>query len=127
MSRRKSTDRKTRVPRRPAESGSLSPGVKTAIFFTVLALLTAFVAWLDPRPSLRHVQVSMLSGSATGNYYATVEKIAAEVGRRKGRVQNLTSAGSVENVQRLIAGAKNCAVHFGLVQDGITYPDGHNL
>jgi len=111
----------------PAARGSLSPGVKTAIFFAALALLTALVAWLDPRPSLRHVQVSMLSGAPTGNYFATVEKIAAEVARRKGRVQNLTSAGSVENVQRLIAGAKNCTVHFGLVQDGITYPEGHQL
>jgi len=127
MSRPVPTDRKKRVPGRPAERGSLSPGVKTAIFFAVLALLTALVAWLDPRPSLRHVQVSMLSGGATGNYYATVEKIAAEVTRRKGRMHNLTSAGSVENVQRLIAGAQNCAVHFGLVQDGITYPEGHNL
>jgi len=121
------TDRMKRVLGRPAARGSLSPGVKTAIFFAALALLTALVAWLDPRPSLRHVQVSMLSGSTTGNYYATVEKIAAEVARRKGRVHNLSSAGSVENVQRLIAGAKNCTVHFGLVQDGITYPDGHKL
>ena len=111
--------------RRP--QGSLSPGVKTAILFGVLALLTALVAWLDPRPSLRHVQVAMLSAGTNGNYYATVEKIGAEVARRKGRVQNLTSAGSVENVQRLIAGAQNCTVHFGLVQDGIPYPEGHKL
>jgi TRAP-type uncharacterized transport system substrate-binding protein len=111
----------------PAARGSMPPGVKTAIFFAVLVVLTVLVAWLDPRPSLRHVQVSMLSGNTTGNYYATVEKIAAEVVRRNGRVHNLPSAGSVENVQRLITGAKNCEVHFGLVQDGITYPDGHKL
>jgi TRAP-type uncharacterized transport system substrate-binding protein len=121
------TDRMKRLLGRPAPRGSLSTGVKTAILFAALALLTALVAWLDPRPSLRHVQVSMLSGGTTGSYYATVEKIAAEVARRKGRVHNLSSAGSVENVQRLIAGAKNCKVHFGLVQDGITYPDGHKL
>ena len=90
-------------------------------------MLTALVAWLDPRPSLRHVQVAMLSAGATGNYNAAVEKIGAEVARRKGRVQNLSSAGSVENVERLIAGAKKCNVHFGLVQEGIPYPEGHNL
>jgi hypothetical protein len=121
------TDRMQRVLGSPTARGSLSPGAKTAIFFAALALFTALVAWLDPRPSLRHVQVSMLSANPTGSYYATVEKIAAEVARRKGRVQNLSSAGSVENVQRLIAGAKNCTVHFGLVQDGITYPEGHKL
>ncbi len=116
-----------RVLGRPAERGSLSPAVKTAIFFAVLALLTALVAWLDPRPSLRHVRVTMLSGATTGNYFATVDKLAAEAARRKGRVHNLSSAGSVENVQRLIAGAKSCEVHFALVQNGIVYPDGHKL
>jgi hypothetical protein len=35
--------------------------------------------------------------------------------------------GSVENIQRLIAGAKDCSVHFALVQDGIKYPEGHKL
>ena len=120
-------DRLKRVLRQPAARRWLSPGIKTAVFFTILALLTALVAWLDPRPTLRHVQISMLSGSTTGNYYGTVEKIAAETARRHGRVHNLSSLGSVENVERLIAGAKNCKVHFALVQDGITYPEGHQL
>ena len=116
-----------RGPGRPVTRDSLSPGMKTAIFFTILALLTALVAWLDPRPSLRHVQISMLSANPAGSYYLTVEKIAAETARRHGRVHNLPSAGSVENIERLMAGAKNCKVHFGLVQDGITYPEGHQL
>ena len=121
-------DRLKRVLRQPeGRRWLLSPGMKTAVFFIVLALLTALVAWLDPRPSLRHVHIAMLSGSPTGNYYAIVDKIAAETARRHGRVQNLSSAGSVENVERLIAGARNCAVHFALVQDGITYPEGHQL
>jgi TRAP-type uncharacterized transport system substrate-binding protein len=120
-------ERLKRALRRPATRRWLSPGIKTAIFFAVLALLTALVAWLDPRPSLRHVKIAMLSGSTTGNYYATVDKIAAETARRHGQLQNLSSVGSVENIQRLIAGAKNCQVHFALVQDGITYPEGHQL
>jgi hypothetical protein len=112
-----------RVPTRR----SLSSGSKTALLFAALAVLTAVVAWLDPRPSLRHVQVSMLSGATTGNYFATVDRIATEVARRNGRVRNLPSAGSVENVQRLVDGAKTCTVHFALVQNGISYPDGHGL
>jgi TRAP-type uncharacterized transport system substrate-binding protein len=120
-------DRMKRALGRPGRRGGLSPGAKTAILFGALAVLTALVAWLDPRPSLRHVQVAMLSAGASGNYYAAVEKIAGEVARHKGRVQNLTSVGSVENIQRLIAGAKDCSVHFALVQDGIKYPEGHKL
>ena len=82
--------------------------MKTAVFFIVLALPPRS-SHADPRPSLRHVHIAMLSSSPTGNYYAIVDKIAAETARRHGRVQNLSSAGSVENVERLIAGAKNCA------------------
>jgi len=112
---------------RPGTPGSLSPGVKTAAFFAVVLLLVAVVAWVDPRPSLRHVRVSMLSGTTSGNYYATVDKLGAEVARRGGRVLNLASAGAVENVQRLVDGATDCKVDFALVQDGVVLPAGDKL
>jgi len=122
-----SSERLKRVLGLPGHGGSLSPAVKTTIFFAVLALLTAFVAWLDPRPSLRHVHVRILSGSQTGNYFAIVDKLAEKISRQKGSVTNLSSAGSAENVQRLIDGRKRCDVQFALVQDGIAYPDNHGL
>jgi len=120
-------DRLRRVLGRPDTSGALSPGVKVALFFAALIALTVLIAWLDPRPSLRHVRVSILSGSPTGNYFATVDKIAAEVARRKGRVLNLSSAGSVQNLQKLIDAAGTCELQFALVQDGIPHPQGHEL
>src|SRR5262245_54279482 len=126
-SRRISSERLKRVLGLPGHGGSLSPGAKTTIFFGVLALLAAFVAWLDPRPSLRHVHVGILSGSQTGNYFAIVDKLADRISRQKGSVTNLSSAGSAENVRRLIDGRKRCDVHFALVQDGIAYPDNHDL
>ena len=121
------TERMRRVLGRKGQGGSPPPGVKVAAFFAALVLLTVLLAWLDPRPSLRHVQVSILSGSRSGNYFATVDRLAAEVARRKGRVRNESSAGSVENVQRLIEASGNCAVQFALVQDGIVVPEGHSL
>ena len=121
------TERLKRVLGLPGRRGALSPGAKTAILFAVLALATAIVAWLDPRPSLRHVDVTVLSGSRTGNYFATVGKFAEAVSRRKGRVVNVATAGSVENVGRLIEGMQRCDVHFALVQDGISYPEKHRL
>ncbi len=120
-------DRLRRVLGRPGAARLPSPGVKTAVFFAALLLLMVLVAWIDPRPSLRHVRISMLSGSTTGNYHANVEKLAAEVARRHGRVRNVESAGSVENVQRLIGGADTCNLQFGLVQEGVVFPEGHEL
>ena len=120
-------ERQKRVLGLPRHVGGLSPAVKTAILFSVLALFAAFVAWLDPRPSLRHVRVGVLSGSPTGNYFATVDRLAEEVARRKGRVANVSTAGSVENIGRLIDGMQKCDVHFAMVQDGVAHPDKHLL
>ena len=122
-----SIDRLKRVLGRPEQEASLSPAIKTAIFFAVVFLLVALVAWLDPRPSLRHVKLSMLSGSPTGRYHALVEGFAGEVSRRNGRLINVPTAGSAENIQRLIAARKTCELHLALVQDGMAYPEGHGL
>lgn len=107
--------------------GRLPSGVKTALFFGVLTLIVVLAAIYDPTPSLRHVKITITSGSASGNYYALVDRIATEVARRKGRITNLSSAGSGENVQRLVNARKSCEVHFGLVQDGLDWPTNHAL
>ena len=67
---------------RPGPHGALSPFRKTLLFFVLLFLLSGLLAWLDPRPTLRHVSLSILSGASTGNYHATVDKLGAEVARR---------------------------------------------
>jgi TRAP-type uncharacterized transport system substrate-binding protein len=122
-----SIDRLKRVLGRPGQEESLSPATKTALFFAVVFLLVALVAWLDPRPSLRHVKLSMLSGSPTGQYHALVEGFAGQVSRRNGRLTNVPTAGSAENIQRLIAARTTCELQLALVQDGMVYPEGHGL
>jgi TRAP-type uncharacterized transport system substrate-binding protein len=120
-------ERLQRVLGLPRIAASMSTGTKTALLFGALAIVGLLVAIYDPRPSLRHVRVAFLSGSASGNYFATVDKLAAETSRRKGRIANVASTGSVENIERLVAGRAACDVHFALVQDGIDWPSGHGL
>jgi hypothetical protein len=69
----------------------------------------------------------VLSGSPTGHYHAIVDGFAKEVSRRKGRLVNVPTAGSAENIQRLIAARTSCDLHFALVQGGMAYPEGHGL
>jgi TRAP-type uncharacterized transport system substrate-binding protein len=120
-------ERLDRVLGLPERAGRLSPATKTALLFGALALIALLVALYDPRPSLRHVRVAISSGGASGNYHAIVDRLAAEVAQQKGRVQNLASAGSVENVKRLVAARNDCNVQFALVQDGIDWPPDHGL
>ncbi len=119
--------RPMRVLGRRGEDERLSPGRKTLLFFAALLLLALLLAWLDPRPTLRHVNLTMLSGGATGNYHATVDKLAAEVARGHGRISNQATAGSVQNLQRLIAARTRCDVQVALVQDGSLLPEGAGL
>jgi hypothetical protein len=107
-----------RVIGRAEQAPRLSSGQKSLLLLAAVALLAVLLAWLDPRPTLRHVDLRMLSGSSTGNYHATVDRLGAEVARQRGRVRNLPSAGSVENVQRLLAARSSCDAQFALVQDG---------
>jgi TRAP-type uncharacterized transport system substrate-binding protein len=116
-------ERLDRVLGLPARAMKMSAGAKSALLFAALGLIALAVALIDPRPSLRHVDVTVLSGGRTGNYYATVEKVAAEASRRKGRVSNQSTAGSVENMKRLLATAKTCDAQFALMQDGIEWAD----
>jgi hypothetical protein len=116
-----------RVIGRPDGHGRLSPVLKTSLFFALLLLLMALVAWLDPRPTLRHVKLTMLSGAPTGNYHATVDRLAAEVARRHGRIRNQATAGSVDNLNRLLAAKRSCELQFALVQAGTVNPDESGL
>lgn len=95
------------------------------------ALFVAFVAAFiiagtaSRDPDLSYVNVSALSGSESGNYHAIVAKVAAEARRRGGRIGNLASAGSIENMTRLAAAKRACTIQFALVQDGLPWPEPH--
>ena len=101
--------------------------VKTALLLAVLVIITALMATFGRHPDLSHVKVAFLSGSEDGNYHAIVDKAAAEAQRRNGRIDNLPSAGSIENIERLAAAKASCDIQFTLVQDGLPWPKSHPL
>jgi len=110
-----------------AEPDGPSPGMKVLVVLGVLAVLGVILAVTDPEASLRHLRVGFLSGAVKGNYHAVVSRVATVAASRKGQVTNLPSAGSVENVARLIASRSGCTAHFALVQEGVDLPEGNRL
>jgi TRAP-type uncharacterized transport system substrate-binding protein len=92
-----------------------------AAFIVILVV----AATASRRPDISHVNVAILSGSEDGNYHAIIAKAAAEAQRRHGRIENLSSAGSVENIARLAAARSSCNIQFALVQEGLPWPESH--
>jgi len=127
MGTQPSTDGKRRLLGRAGARDGPSPVFKILVVLGVLGILGLLLAVTDPEASLRHLKVGFLSGAVSGNYHAVVARVAAAAAARKGRVTNLASAGSVENVARLIAARRGCSAHFALVQEGIDLPEGSRL
>jgi TRAP-type uncharacterized transport system substrate-binding protein len=96
--------------------------LKTLLLIALIGAIAFAVAFFGRSPDLSHVRVTFLSGSERGNYYAVVQKMAAEAKRRRGRIDNVATAGSIENITKLAAGKPSCSVHFALVQDGMPWP-----
>ncbi len=104
-----------------------SRALKMVLLVAILAIIAIVVAKFGRNPDLSHVNVAVLSGSEDGNYHAIVEKAVVEARRQHGRIDSLTSAGSVENIQRLAAARAQCDIQFALVQDGLPWPTSHTL
>ncbi len=76
---------------------------------------------LDLVPDFSYVDIHILSGSPDGQYYSVVTRLANAANSQGGTIHNVVSSGSLDNLERLIAGKENCDVHLGLVQDGFDY------
>jgi TRAP-type uncharacterized transport system substrate-binding protein len=101
---------------------------KTAILIAVpvvIGLLVMLHGWM---PTFWSYRVRVLSGNPRGNYHAIVDRLAEEARRRGGgRIENLASAGSVQNIARLVAARSSGEAQFALVQDGMEWPAGQHL
>jgi hypothetical protein len=111
----------------PAQRLRRSRGARAALLVLVCAALAAWIARLDLRPSFEHVHLRLLSGPAEGNYHVLAGEIAAAAAKKRGRVENVESAGSLENIERLAAAARGCEVEVALVQAGLPFPDAPRL
>ncbi len=111
-------------PRRARPHRALLRAAAPAVILVAVALV---VARIDLHPDLGHVRVAVLSGAPEGNYHAIVTDLGEVASARGGRVEAVTSAGSVENLARLAAASGDCSVQFALVQAGTPPPAGARL
>jgi hypothetical protein len=80
--------------------------------------LAALVSQLNLQHDMHRLDAGMLSGPQEGNYFITVDELSRSAAKEKGRLRNVPSEGTGDNVARLLAAKKSCEVSFALAQDG---------
>src|SRR5580700_8637207 len=68
------------------------------------------------------LRASVLTGSPTGAYHALGDKLAARALKKNGHLKIVATAGSVENIARLVGENGQCVPAFAFVQDGVPAP-----
>lgn len=110
----------------PADEGARARWrgwLRSGLIVLGVVLIGLVALSIDFEPDLSHVDIGVVSGAADGHYHAQVDAFAARARRDGGRVRNIATAGSVENLRRLADPGEECGVDFGLVQDGGRFDD----
>jgi len=99
---------------------------KAVVRFSLLLVAAAAVAAVAAGFGIAHdygyLQASILTGAPEHQYYALAMRLAERARRESGRLTVISTAGSIENVERLVAGRGHCAEMFALMQDGTPVP-----
>src|SRR4051812_5703021 len=94
---------------------------KIAVSSLIIGGLAFAVSRLNLRSNMSRLDLGVLSGSAEGNYHRLVQQMADVAGTEKGKLRNVSSEGSADNVHKLAAAATGCDVAIGLAQDGTAW------
>jgi hypothetical protein len=105
-------------PLADVRSGRFGLVKKALIVLGALALIALVVGHIDFDRDMHRLNAGMLSGVTDGGYAAIVRDLAARAAIHRGKLRDLSSNGSAENVARLVAAKDSCEAAFALVQDG---------
>jgi TRAP-type uncharacterized transport system substrate-binding protein len=87
----------------------------------VLAVAAA-VLYFSVSGDYAFLRASVFTGAPTGHYHETGERLAARALKRNGHLAVVATAGSVENIARLVGENGRCSPAFAFVQDGVPVP-----
>src|SRR5271165_3393921 len=85
-------------------------------------VVAAAVLYFTVSGDYAFLRASVFTGAPTGNYHAVGERLAARALKKNGHLAVVATAGSVENVARLVGENGRCVPAFAFVQDGLPVP-----
>ena len=87
-----------------------------------LLALAAVALYFTVSSDYAFLKASFYTGGASGQYHAIGERLAARALKRRGHLDVVATAGSVENIARLAGENGQCVPAFAFVQDGVPLP-----
>jgi TRAP transporter TAXI family solute receptor len=91
------------------------------VVVAVLAVAAA-VLYFTVSGDYAFLKASVFTGTPTGQYYSIGERLAARALKKNGHLKIVTTAGSIENIARLVGENGRCVPAFAFVQDGLPIP-----
>jgi|GEM_PF-482261 len=103
-------------------SGNRKAWIRAFLAALAFLALAAALLWYSVSGDYGFLKASVLTGSSTGGYHAVGDRLAALAGKKNGHLQVVSTAGSVENIARLVGDHGHCVPAFAFVQDGVPAP-----
>jgi TRAP-type uncharacterized transport system substrate-binding protein len=87
----------------------------------VIAVLAVAIGvlYLTVSGDFAFLRASLYTGTPMGEYHAIGERLAARALKKNGRLRVVATAGSIENIARLVDQNGRCVRAFAFVQDGL--------
>jgi uncharacterized protein len=96
--------------------------VRISLLLIAAGVIAAIAAAFGIAQDYGYLRASILTGAPGGQYYALGKRLADRANRQHGTLLTIPTEGSIENVNRLIAGGGRCSEMFALIQDGTPVP-----
>ena len=96
--------------------------VRGLIMAVAVLAVAAAVLYFTVSGDYAFLRASVFTGAPTGQYHAIGERLAARALKRNGHLGVVATAGSVENIARLVGENRRCIPAFAFVQDGLPVP-----
>lgn len=101
--------------------------IRALILLAASALVAALVSSFGLARQYGYLRASLLSGPTTGVYYTLATRLALRAKADHGQLTAVSTAGSIDNVDRLVKDDAGCDQKFALVQDGTPMPADRGL
>jgi TRAP-type uncharacterized transport system substrate-binding protein len=97
------------------------------ILLAASAIIAAIASSFGMVRDFGYFRASLLTGTPGGAYYELGTRLAERVKADGGRLEVVATAGSIENIDRLVANRSRCAEKFAFIQDGAPAPSTSGL